>query len=132
MKTSIVIIEDNLSDIVLLREALAEHGVDHEALVLEDGEEACRYFAADTLRGSLPCLIILDLNLPKRNGLEVLVALRKSAFQHVPVVVLTTSDSPHEREAAEALGVRTYLRKPVDFDSFLSLGGILKEICRTT
>ncbi len=130
MSSEILIVEDNNSDVVLLRIAFAEHGVDRSMKVLTDGEEAIQYVNATHPDGSLPCLIILDLNLPRRDGMEVLRTIRGSdRFRQVPVVILTTSDSPTERETAEQIGVRAYLRKPVDFDSFLALGKELKGIC---
>ncbi len=131
MSAAIVIIEDNAPDVVLLREALDEHGVSCELTVIGDGEAALDYVASPPAGAPLPCLLILDLNLPKRDGIEVLRGIRESAvLSRVRVVVLTTSDSPSEREMVEAIGVRAYLRKPVDLDSFMALGGLLKEICQ--
>ena len=131
MSATIVIIEDNLPDVVLLREALEEHGASYELTVIGDGEAALEYVASLPPGAPLPCLLILDLNLPKRDGIEVLRGIRESAaLSRVRVVVLTTSDSPSEREMVEAIGVRAYFRKPVDLDSFMALGGVLKEICQ--
>jgi CheY-like chemotaxis protein len=125
----ILIVEDNRSDVVLLRHALAEHGVRYEPTLIADGEEAIQ-FVTGPPEGGLPSLVILDLNLPKRDGLEVLSAIRASdRLREVPVVILTTSDSPVEQERAERTGVRAYLRKPPDLESFLALGAVLRGIC---
>lgn len=124
----ILVIEDNPTDVILLQEALREHHVQYELRVLEDGEAAI-----DLLTGldpkSAPELVILDLNLPKRDGIEVLARYRNTPeLTGIPVVVLTTSDSPREQHRAQTLGVAAYLRKPSDLAGFMSLGGTIREL----
>jgi CheY-like chemotaxis protein len=126
----VLLADDNPSDVYLIREALREHGVDCELRVASDGKEALSIISgeadANTARISL---IILDLNLPRHDGIEILQKLRESArLENVPVVVLTSSDSPRDRILAEQLGATRYLRKPSSLDEFLNLGAVFKEL----
>jgi two-component system response regulator len=126
----IFLAEDNPADVYLLREAL---GVDQdtqlELLVVQDGEEALDFVYR---RGKFvsvpnPDLVVLDLNLPKSDGNDVLKAIRETEdLRDVPVVILTSSDSPKDRDAAERLGANGYITKPSDLDEFLSLGDQLR------
>jgi CheY-like chemotaxis protein len=125
----IFLAEDNPADVYLLKEALAaECANDIRIVVAQDGEEALDFFQG---RGafhdvSQPDLIILDLNLPKSDGNDVLKVIRETAsLAAVPVVILTSSDSPRDRAAAERLGANHYITKPSDLDDFLALGGRL-------
>ena len=127
----VLLADDNPSDVYLIREALREHSVDCDLRVVSDGKAAMRAVSGetgDTDIGSL-ALIILDLNLPRHDGIEILQKLRESAaFEHIPVVVLTSSDSPRDRVLANQLGATRYLRKPSSLDEFLSLGAIFKDL----
>ena len=124
----LLVIEDNPTDVLLLRRALTEHGVDYEMVVVEDGEEAIEYLEQCKAEGK-PELIIVDLNLPKEDGLEVLKVYRGSpSFVETQMVILTSSDSPSERRRAEIIGVDAYLRKPVELDAFLALGDTLRKL----
>lgn len=127
----VLLADDNPSDVYLIREALHEHGVDCVLHVASDGKDALNIISreAPNASGGSISLIILDLNLPKHDGIEILQKLQGVArFQHVPVVVLTSSDSPHDRLRATALGATMYLRKPSSLDQFLGLGAIFKEL----
>ncbi len=126
----IVLIEDNPSDVFLLRRALEEHGVVHTLRLVRDGEEAIKYFdrlgAGDEL---MPDLVVLDLNLPRHDGIEVLACCRKvRALASLPILILTSSDSPMERERAEQFGISDYVRKPIMLDEFMSVGGRIRSL----
>lgn len=127
----ILLAEDNPADVYLIREALREHGVDCALRVATDGQQVLRTLA-DAYPSSdqeQPSLIILDLNLPRHDGIEILQRLRENTtLSPVPVVVLTSSDSPRDRLAASELGVTRFLRKPSNLEQFLSLGLVFKEL----
>ena len=127
----ILLAEDNPADVYLIREALKEHGVDCPMRVASDGQHVLKILAgadSDVSTGQLG-LIILDLNLPRHDGIEILQRLQERAeLRHVPVVVLTSSDSPRDRLAANQLGVTRFLRKPSSLEQFLSLGAVFKEL----
>ncbi|MEN4904149.1 response regulator [Luteimonas sp. TWI662] len=128
---TILLIEDNPDDAELTRIAFAEARIDGRLVVVGDGAEALDYlFARGRHAGrdasQLPSIVLLDLNLPKLDGREVLQALRASpATRGLPVVVLTTSTEPFDVEASYAMGVNSYIRKPVDFAKFVE---VVKQI----
>ncbi len=125
MPKEILLVEDNPDDVELTRIAFEEAKVANLLRVVGDGAEALDYlFArgkhADRDPTSLPSLLLLDLNLPKLDGREVLQAIRSNeATRTLPVVVLTTSTEPFDVDATYALGVNSYIRKPVDFEQFV-------------
>jgi len=126
----ILLAEDNPADVYLIRESLKEHGIACPLQVASDGREVLDLIGA----GQSPSihqfgLIILDLNLPRHDGIEILERLKRSAnMAHVPVVVLTSSDSPQDRLNATNLGACRYLRKPSSLEDFLNLGAVFKEV----
>jgi two-component system, chemotaxis family, response regulator Rcp1 len=129
----ILLAEDNPADVYLIREALREHGVEYTMRVASDGKEVMRIISSPQadLDARPLGLIILDLNLPRYDGLEILQHIRETAeLAHIPVVVLTSSDSPRDRLIADQLGATCYLRKPSGLDQFLSLGATFKELLR--
>src|SRR5947209_3978091 len=119
----IFLAEDNPADAYLLKEALHAHGIEHEIDRCVDGEECVNRLAkeAGTLR---PDLIIVDLNLPRVDGLEVLRNIRaRSEFDAVPVIVLTSSQSPRDRQSAYECGADAFVSKPPRLDEFLDVIG---------
>jgi CheY-like chemotaxis protein len=111
----VLIAEDNLADVELMRVAVEDCGTSHPLRFVRDGEEAL-----DVLRrgGPAPCLVILDLNMPRLGGLEVLAALRAGGLQAPPVVIFTSSGDDGDRQRALDLGAAAYLVKPVQFSDF--------------
>jgi two-component system response regulator len=122
----ILLVEDNPDDVELTRLAFEEAQVANRMVVAKDGAEALDYlFARGAHAGrnptELPSIVLLDLNLPKLDGREVLQAIRaEPATRDLPVVVLTTSAEPFDVEASYALGVNSYIQKPVDFEQFVA------------
>ena len=127
----ILLVEDNPDDVELTRLAFAEAGEPHRLHVVSDGAEAVDYLLArgrhaDREGADLPALVLLDLNLPKLNGREVLQAIRaEPATRSLPVVVLTTSAEPFDVDKVYALGANSYIQKPVDFERFVD---VVREI----
>jgi len=121
----ILLVEDNPDDVELTRLAFEEANVANHLVVVRDGAEALDYlFARGRHAGrdpaELPSIVLLDLNLPKLDGREVLQAIRADpATRELPVIVLTTSAEPFDVEASYALGVNSYIQKPVDFEQFV-------------
>ena len=114
----------------LIRKALEEHGVEGELFVVTDGEEAIEFIQTlETQQTVCPDLFIIDLNLPRRSGRDVLEILRSlPACLALPVVVLSSSDAAQDRADAIRLGANEYLPKPSALDEFLSLGVIFKTM----
>ena len=132
--SKILLAEDNPADVYLIREALREHGVECPVRVAPDGREVLQILsAANASSGTNGLgLIILDLNLPLHDGIEILQRLRDSSpLSHIPVVVLTSSDSPRDRIVASELGATCYLRKPSNLEQFLSLGAVFKNLLKS-
>jgi two-component system response regulator len=121
---TILLIEDNSSDIALTKRALNKSRIANELIVAEDGQEALDYlFGAGTYAGRdvthQPALTLLDLNLPKVHGIEVLRRIRShNLTRRLPVVILTSSLEEQDMAKSYDLGVNSYIRKPVDFLQF--------------
>ncbi len=121
----ILLVEDNPGDIELTKRALAKSNIANEMTVAEDGVEALEYlFGKDGKggcpAGDLPVVILLDLKLPRIDGLEVLQRIRREEkTKQVPVVVLTSSDEQKDIIESYDLGANSYIRKPVKFNEFV-------------
>jgi len=113
-----------------VREIVQSEGLPLEVYTVVDGQQAIDFITRAEQDPEAPCphFLLLDLNLPKRDGLEVLRRLRASGkCKDVPVVVITSSDSPSDLSATAALGAG-YFRKPPSYDEFMKLGGVLKRL----
>jgi CheY-like chemotaxis protein len=128
---TILVIEDNLGDVILLREALDHHQREYVLKVLRDGAEAMEFCKECGRYGEAkPCVMVLDLHLPKYDGLAVLKQIRGNpALAHVRVVVWTTAASPTEEREIRQLGVRLYRAKPLELDAWITLAGEILDIC---
>jgi DNA-binding response OmpR family regulator len=130
----ILIAEDNDADVFLVKTSLEEAGFVFDLRVASDGEAVLRLVDqadADAPAGWCPEIIILDLNLPRYSGEEILDKFHRSPrFRAVPVIVFTSSDSPRDREGVAKLGVAEYFRKPQHFEEFMELGRIVKRVLR--
>ncbi len=117
----ILLVEDNPHDIELTRRALARHQIANELVVAHDGVEALEYLfgkEGETLR-RLPAVVLLDLKLPRVDGLEVLREIRASVrTRFLPVVILTSSNEERDIVDGYMLGANSYICKPVDFGQF--------------
>jgi len=118
---NILLAEDNPGDVRLIREALKEQGIGHHLQVAVDGAEALDILHA-AAGSSLPDIIILDWNLPKKNGREVLADIKEDLqLKHIPVVVLTTSEAKHDIRCAYELNANCYITKPLELDAFMEI-----------
>lgn len=121
----LLLVEDNADDEALTLRALHKHNLANEIVVARDGQEALDYLFgegqySDRDTSILPQVILLDLNLPKVDGLQVLERLRaEPRTRYVPVVILTSSNQEQDMIRSYDLGANSYVRKPVDFEQFL-------------
>ncbi len=120
MTRAILLVEDNPSDEKLTLLAFKRSGISNEVVVVRDGPAAIAYLLGDAQsEAPLPALMLLDLNLPKVGGLEVLQRIRQSdRTRLLPVVILTSSREEEDIARSYALGANAYVRKPVDFAEF--------------
>ena len=126
----ILLVEDSLSDAALTMNALEQGGVKHRMTLIRDGEEALEFLRrkGKFARAPRPDLILLDLNLPKVDGREVLAEVRgDSGLSSIPVVVITGSKEYEDELRSQQLAVESFLTKPVDMPKFLSLVKELKH-----
>jgi two-component system, chemotaxis family, response regulator Rcp1 len=127
----ILVVEDTEADAFLIREALSQAGLECEAHVLDDGEKAIEFIDYLDENQSAPCpdAILLDLNLPKRTGDQVLQRIRRSdKCSPIPVVIVSSSDSPKDKLEATRLGATRYFRKPSKLAEFMQLGQLVRDL----
>ena len=130
-KKIILLVEDNPDDVALTLRALKKNNITNEVVVARDGVEALDYlFATGSYAGRdisvMPAVILLDLKLPKMDGLEVLQRLRTDGRTGLlPVVILTSSKEEQDLINGYSLGANSYIRKPVDFAQFIEAVGQL-------
>lgn len=132
-QVKILLVEDNLQDIEITRRAFAKGRMKNELIVVRDGEEALDYLFR---RGSFqyplssprPGMILLDLNLPKVGGLDVLKQIKQDeSLKSIPVIVMTVSPREEDVVRSYNLGVNTYIQKPVEFDNFMRVVITIQE-----
>jgi CheY-like chemotaxis protein len=129
---NLLLAEDNLPDALLVREAIRLENLPLELHVAPDGQCAIDFIVKAEKDPNAPCphLLLLDINLPKADGFEVLRRLRSSdRCRSVPVLMISSSDSPSDRNQAADLGAG-YFRKPPSYDEFLKLGSVLKKLLK--
>jgi two-component system, chemotaxis family, response regulator Rcp1 len=129
-KLMLLLVEDNPADVFLVGEALREDGLDCDLQVVDDGEQAIQFLdRVDAGAQTPPDLLLLDLNVPRIGGEQVLERMRNSQpCAGIAVVVITSSDSPRDRQKAAALGAAEYFRKPANLDEFMALGKVVRRL----
>jgi len=127
MNGKILLVEDNEDDVELTLRALKKQKIANQVVTARDGVEALDLiFGRNGQKRVKPALILLDLKLPKVDGLDVLKAIREDEeTSHYPVVVLTTSNEEDDIVSSYSLGAKSYIRKPVDFSQFTEAVGHL-------
>ncbi|HVQ93359.1 MAG TPA: response regulator [Mycobacteriales bacterium] len=122
----ILLVEDNPDDVTLTLRALKRNNIQNEVKVASDGEEALAYLLPAVGHSITPALVLLDVNLPKLGGLDVLRRLRDDErTATLPVVVLTTSNEERDIVESYRLGANSYVRKPVVFGDFVEAARVL-------
>ena len=124
---TIMLVDDSPDDVALTLRAFKKNNMNYKVLVASDGEEALQYLLPDgDSCNPVPALVLLDINLPKINGLEVLRRLREDErTRYLPVVVLTTSNEERDIVETYNLGANSFVRKPVAFGDFLEAVRVL-------
>ena len=124
---AILLVEDNPSDVDLTKRAFEKKNLANTLVVARDGQDALDYlFGAGAYAGrdvaDVPACILLDLKLPKVDGVTVLQTIKSDQrTRMIPVIVLTSSNEPRDLKACYGLGSNSYIRKPVDFDEFVEV-----------
>jgi CheY-like chemotaxis protein len=124
---TILLVEDNISDIALTRRAIEKNGIPCRVDIVEDGQEALDYLLgagahAGRDLNDRPALVLLDLKLPRIDGLDVLRRIRADPrTRRIPVVMLTSSREESDMGAGYDIGMNSYIRKPVDFVQFMEV-----------
>lgn len=135
LRPPVLYAEDDENDVFLMERAFAKACVINPLQTVIDGAAAIRYLAgmgefADRQRFPLPCLVLLDLNLPRRSGLEVLKWVREQpSMQNLPVIMLTSSIQDRDIGSANVLGANGYLVKPPSSERLLELVTSLRDVC---
>ena len=132
---NILLIEDNPGDVRLTQEAFREGRLSINLEVVMDGVEAIKYLRQEAPyeQSTIPDLILLDLNLPKRDGREVLQEIKTDQhLKRIPVVILTTSNAEQDILKSYNLHVNCYINKPVDFDKFFDIIQKIEDFWLTT
>src|SRR5215472_17146044 len=130
----VLLVEDDPGDVLMTKEAFEHHEIRGNLHVVGDGDQAMQFLrkTGDYIDVPRPGLILLDLNLPRRNGLEVLAELKTDTdLMTIPVVVLTTSQAEEDILRSYALHANAYISKPVDFERFISLIGQIDDFFLT-
>lgn len=130
----ILLVEDDPGDVLLVEEGLREAKVANNLNVVKDGVEALTYLHGEGPYAAvlLPDLVLLDLKMPKKGGLEVLAEMKADdVLRHIPVIVLTTSDAPDDMLRAKDLQASLYITKPENLDEFDRVMARVRDFCLT-
>jgi CheY-like chemotaxis protein len=124
-------VEDNKADVFLIREAVSFHNLNVELHVVVDGKLAMDFINSAGMDSATPrpSLCLLDLNMPIHSGYEVLRHMRGTErCKEVPVIIMTSSESEHDRAEMMRLGANAYFHKPLSYDEFLQIGEVMKGL----
>ena len=128
----VVVVEDSLPDVMLVEESLKAQAVDYLLTHFRNGAEAVNALTRESTSLTMPDVIVLDLNIPGMSGLDCLGCLKQHPMLgSIPVIVLTASLQPQEREQAQRLGANRFVNKPIDLYDFLDeVGRALRDMLR--
>ena len=132
-KPHILLVEDSASDTMLIRRSFSRSQLDHTLYCVEDGEKAISFLKDEERQTTRPDLIILDLNLPRLNGREVLAKIKQDPdLKRIPVVVLTTSNAEQDIIGSYDLHANCYIVKPFDVYDFLQIANSIEQFWLST
>lgn len=118
IRSPILLVEDNPNDVLITKKAWEKGKIKNELIVAGSGEEALKFLRE---RSPVPCLVLLDLKMPKMSGFQVLEAIKKDEnLKKLPVIVLTSSENSEDINKAYDLGCNSYIIKPVNFMNFIA------------
>ena len=129
----ILVVDDDNEDMVIIREAMEMiHADDNLMLFAENGEKALQLLDVNFISGiAVPCLIVLDLNMPKMNGTQTLENLKADQrFRDIPVIIYSTSINPFEQAKCVSLGAHSYITKPLSVKESLETAQVFLDFCR--
>lgn len=128
----ILVIDDDAEDLVIIREAMEMINPDNVMLFAENGESALQLLDTRfTVEHNVPCLIVLDLNMPKMNGTQTLETLKADdRFKNIPVIIYSTSINPFEKAKCVSLGAHAYITKPVSLKESLETAQVFLNFCQ--
>jgi CheY-like chemotaxis protein len=131
LKNNIIIVEDDADDRFLMKTAFSENGFDDSLLYLENGYELLRFLDSQKgahREGKMPGLILMDLNMPKMNGREVLQEIKKEGYWlHLPIVIFSTTQNDNEMKKCLELGALAYYTKPVTFAGLINTVALIRN-----
>src|SRR5690349_16314833 len=124
----ILLIEDNDGDILLTLEALEDFRIMNKVTVIKDGKKAIDFFETSPIKENIPDMILLDINLPKKSGHEVLHYIKTSnEYKHIPIIMLTTSSSETDIIQSYKNYANCYITKPIDVTDFMKAVAKIEE-----
>src|SRR5262249_1997553 len=127
----ILLVEDNQADVFMVRKAVASAQINADFHVVYDGNAATEFFDAVDADATAPCpdLVLLDMNLPKKNGDDVLKHVRVSKrCRDATVLIVSSADAPREQSAVVSLGIAGYFKKPSEYAEYMKLGPLVKRL----
>ncbi|HSP66220.1 MAG TPA: response regulator [Bryobacteraceae bacterium] len=130
-RLSLLLVEDSPADVYLVQEALRREGLPVHLEVADNGERAIQLIDELDSNASAPCpdLLLIDINVPRRAGDEVLERVHQSPrLAHIPVIIMTSSESEADRERVMKLGATEYFRKPSNLKEFMKLGRLVRQV----
>ncbi|MFL6449764.1 MAG: response regulator [Bryobacteraceae bacterium] len=129
----VLLAEDNPGDVMLVRDALQQQYRNLELVVVDNGDKVRSYLDTPKDNHPRPDVLLLDLNLPRVDGPDMFRLLRDHpCCSDVPLIVITSSDSPRDRAWTEEFRVAHYFRKPSNYDAFMKLGEVVRSVVRTS
>jgi len=125
----ILLIEDDIDDIDLLKDALNDTNVPYHMDIIMDGDKACSYLKTAK---TLPGIIVMDLNLPKIDGREILHELRSSFYlTEIPVIILTTSSSKSDMDYCNKMGIKKFITKPASMEGWNNTSHVIMDVAHS-